>query len=307
MPARVNGIGTTYLGKKDVQVQQGVCESCRRPGPLSNYETRLWFSVFYIPLIPLAKKQIINYCSRCTRHRSMDLDQWRDVQADAIGSAIADVDANPDSPDHAVQCHATMAACGKREEAAKYADAMLSRFGNSAEVLMYLGAWFERIGQSGQADKCFDRALAADPKHPGALRAVAVGLAQQNLPREAEAKLATLQPPSEHYDPALFFAVAQAYQNTGDHAAAARLFKVVADTTPSAAKEKKFRQAVQLSEAALGRPLLRRASRAVRRQWLSATTQGPTRRRRRGSGSTSRAFETARGRGAPQDFSDRTS
>ena len=252
MPARINGIGTTYFGKKDVQVQQGVCESCGRAGPLSSYETRLWFSVLFIPFIPLQKKQIINYCSRCTRHRAMPVEQWQLVQADAIGSAIADVDANPDSPEHAVRCHGTMDACNKREEATKYAYSMAKRFPNNADVLMYLGAWFERIGQSERADKFFDRAIEADPQHPGALRAAAVGLAQQNNPREAEAKLATLRPPSEHFDPALFFAVGQAYQNTGDHAAAVRMFKVVADTTPSAAKEKKFRQAVQRSEAALG-------------------------------------------------------
>ena len=89
------------------------------------------------------------------------------MQAEAIGGAIASVDANPDSPDHAVECHATMAACGKREEAAQYADAMASRFGNNAEVLMYLGGWFERTGQSARADECFDRALAADPQASG--------------------------------------------------------------------------------------------------------------------------------------------
>ncbi len=252
MPARINGIGTTYFGKKNLRVQQGVCESCHRPGPLSSYETRLWFSVFFVPVIPLTRKQVIDYCPRCRRHQVMPLERWHEVRAEAIGSAIADVDANPDSPEHAVRCHATMAACGKREDATKYAEAMSSRFGNNADVLMYLGGWFERIGQSVRADECFDRALTADPQHPGALRAAAVSLAQQNKPREAELKLATLQPNTKHFDPTLFFAVGQAYQNVGEHEAALRLFKVVTDTTPSAAKEKKFRQAVRKSEAALG-------------------------------------------------------
>lgn len=252
MPARVNGIGTTYIGKREVQTQQGVCESCKRPGPLSSFETRLWFTVVFIPVIRLTRKQILNYCPRCTRHRAMGVDEWKKVQTEAIGSAMAQVDANPDSPEHAVECHATMAACGKREEAAQYADAMTSRFGDNANVLMYLGGWFERTGQSARADQCFDRALAADPQHPGALRATAIGLAQDNKPREAEAKLATLRPPSKHFDPAMFFVVAEAYQRAGDHEAATRLFKLVAETTPSAAKEKAFRKAVEKSEAALG-------------------------------------------------------
>ena len=252
MPSRINGIGTTYIGQKNLQVEQGVCESCNRPGPLSNYETRLWFTVFFIPVIPLARQQILRYCPRCTRHRAMPVAEWQKVQANAISSAMAKVDANPDSPEHAVSCHATLAACGKQQEASQYAEAMLSRFSQNADLLMYLGGWYERTGQSAKSDACFERALAADPQNPAALRAAAIGLAQQNKPREAEAKLATFQPLTKNYEPQLFYLVATAYQRVGDHESALRLFKMLATTTPSAAKEKKFRAAVRASEAALG-------------------------------------------------------
>jgi hypothetical protein len=252
MPARINGIGTAYIGRRDLQVQHGVCESCQQPVELSSYETRLWFTVVFVPVIPLTRQQILNYCSRCTQHRVMPIDKWREVQSDAIGKAIANVDANPDSPDHAVDCHATMAACGKREEAAQYAEAMASRFANNADVMMYLGGWFERIGQSQRADKCFDQALAANPKHPGAQRAAAIGLLQAGKPGEAEKMLAAIAPPSQYFEPSVFFMLAEAYQAAGDHASAARIFKMVVDAAPTAAKEKRFRKAVEKSEAALG-------------------------------------------------------
>jgi tetratricopeptide (TPR) repeat protein len=252
MPARVNGIGTTYIGKRDLRVEQGVCGACNRPGPLSSYETRLWFTVVFVPVIPLTRQQVLSYCPRCTRHRVIPIAKWREVQANSIREAMAGADANADSPDHAVNCHATLAACGKQEEAAQYADALARRFGNNADVMMYLGSWFERIGQSQRADKCFEQALAADPNHPGALRAAAIGLLQAGRPREAEAMLAPFVPPSKAFEPAVFVMLAKAYQSANDHAAAARLFKMVADTTPVAAKDKSFRKAVVQSEAALG-------------------------------------------------------
>ncbi len=118
---------------------------------------------------------------------------------------------------------------------------------------MYLGSWYERTGQSDRADECFARRVAVDPQNPAALRAVGIGLAQQNKPREAEAKLKSFEPPSKQYEPAIFYTVATAYQRVGDHESALRLFKMVADATPSSAKEKKFRAAVQQSEAALGK------------------------------------------------------
>jgi tetratricopeptide (TPR) repeat protein len=130
---------------------------------------------------------------------------------------------------------------------------MMKRFGSDAEVLMYLGSWFERIGQSKTADDCFDRALAADPQNAAAQRAAAIGLIQQQKPKEAEAKMAAFMPQSPLYEPSLLFMLAEAYQAAGDHEATVRLLESVAKNTPAAGKEKAFRQAVKKSEAALGR------------------------------------------------------
>lgn len=253
MPARVNGIGTTYLGQANAQTERGICESCRNHTALSSYETRLWFTVFFIPVIPLGKRQILNYCPLCTRHRAVPIGEWQEIQSKSIGAAIAGVDADPNSPERAIECHATLAACGKQAEAAQFGETMSVRFRNHADVQMYLGSWLERIGRSEQADACFARALEAAPDNPHALRAVAVGLAEQGRPHEAERMLAGLVPPSKHYDPAVFFQVGKAYQKKADHESALRLFKMVTETTPMAAKEKPFRAAVRESESALGR------------------------------------------------------
>src|SRR5262245_13725761 len=139
MPSRINGIGTTYWGQQNVQRVHGICESCHRPGTLSNYETGLWFTIFFIPVIPLGKRQVLNYCAFCTRHRAMRLDEWQAVQTKAIGSAIAGVDADPNSPERAVECHATLSACGQQEEARQYAETLINRFGEDADVQKYLG------------------------------------------------------------------------------------------------------------------------------------------------------------------------
>ncbi len=56
MPFRINGIGTTYIGRQNAHSESGVCESCHRAGALTSYETRLWFSVFFIPVIPLVRQ-----------------------------------------------------------------------------------------------------------------------------------------------------------------------------------------------------------------------------------------------------------
>ena len=59
MPYTVNGIGTTYYGKKNLKSYQGRCEFCKRDGATQEYETIHWFVVVYVPIIPLGRKQIL--------------------------------------------------------------------------------------------------------------------------------------------------------------------------------------------------------------------------------------------------------
>ena len=76
MPTTINGIGTSYYGKKNLEADLGTCEWCGHQGELLNYETGYYFVVLFIPLIPLGRKQILNYCPSCSRHRVMAVAEW---------------------------------------------------------------------------------------------------------------------------------------------------------------------------------------------------------------------------------------
>ena len=41
MPLTVNGIGTTYYGKKNAQTRQGECYACHRQTTLTSYDTKM--------------------------------------------------------------------------------------------------------------------------------------------------------------------------------------------------------------------------------------------------------------------------
>ena len=71
MPMRVNGIGSAYIGASNRQVFDGQCEHCHRQVKLQNYETRQWFTIFFVPVIPLVRRQILSYCPSCTWHRAV--------------------------------------------------------------------------------------------------------------------------------------------------------------------------------------------------------------------------------------------
>ncbi|MCA9099318.1 MAG: hypothetical protein KDA36_13070, partial [Planctomycetaceae bacterium] len=96
MPYTVNGIGTHYYGKKNLQVRRDYCRSCHHLGDLKSYDTRLWFVVVFIPIIPLGRKRIIDECPSCSRHFAANLDKFEMGRQLAISGALDEYRANPD-------------------------------------------------------------------------------------------------------------------------------------------------------------------------------------------------------------------
>ena len=80
MPTTYNGIGTHYYGKKNATSRQGQCKHCSRTTRLDSHDTRLWFVVIFVPVIPLGKKRIMDMCSICKWHYAMPLGKWEEMQ-----------------------------------------------------------------------------------------------------------------------------------------------------------------------------------------------------------------------------------
>src|SRR5438552_12325984 len=119
MPSTVNGIGTHYYGRKNVQSHAATCPHCRCETTLSSYDTRLWFVVFFIPLIPMGRKRIVDQCPRCTRHYVMDLDKWEAAKQLEISGALDKYRANP-TPEAAMELHSRLLQFHQASEAATF-------------------------------------------------------------------------------------------------------------------------------------------------------------------------------------------
>src|ERR1041385_1124874 len=104
MPATYNGIGTTYYGKSNLESRNGTCRSCNRDTTLISYDTRLWFVVVFIPVIPLGRKRIIDYCSACTRHYVVDLGKWETSKQLEISAALEKFRSGP-THENAIAVH----------------------------------------------------------------------------------------------------------------------------------------------------------------------------------------------------------
>jgi tetratricopeptide (TPR) repeat protein len=252
MPATINGIGTTYYGKTNLDRRTDTCGHCGRTVVLESYDTTLWFVVLFIPLIPLGRKRILDSCPGCTRHRVLPLADWNRLREENIQENIRKVNANPNDPGAAVELHGSLVFFRRLDEAARLAEVLADRFAANADVLIYLGAWHERAGRGTVADGLFEKALVADPASPAVRRAVGIGCLERGEIERARTLLAFMEEPGQKPDPAVLFMMGRAHQKKGEHQQALDLFARVLQLTPAFGRNSDFRRAVQSSEQALG-------------------------------------------------------
>lgn len=252
MPSTVNGIGTTYYGKKNLTKANGTCERCKYFGPLESYETGHYFVVLYIPLIPLGRKQIIDYCPNCTAHRAMSLRAWVEIKQQALANSTEQLAKNISDPNTALQHLGALGAFGELNEAKDLAEAIESQHAASAETQFRLGAWHEQHGNESAALRCFERAYELEPQHPFIARAKAMTLMQRGDLDGARRLLQSVQPAgSEHFDPALYFHLAQLYQKGGKDREALELLGLLKDRSDWS-RNREYRRTVARSEKRLG-------------------------------------------------------
>ena len=147
MPITYNSVGTRYSGKRNVETRTAACHSCGRHVTLTSYDTRLFFVILYIPLIPLARKRIIDECPVCRRHYALDAEKWETQKQLGISGALDTYETSP-TPEAAMELHQTMLNFHQRAQAAEFRRGMVEKFGENAHVRAYLGEALTRVGTS---------------------------------------------------------------------------------------------------------------------------------------------------------------
>ncbi|MHC4607069.1 MAG: tetratricopeptide repeat protein, partial [Planctomycetota bacterium] len=248
MPQTINGIGTIYYGKSNLVERHGVCESCNGEVRLRSYDTRLWFVVLFIPIFPLGKKRIIDFCPTCTTHRALNLNAWRGVRRTALAEGMKAMAAAPDDPEPVMELHHSCLLFNESEKAAQLREILETEFADNAKVQQHLGDALAHLGRGEEAERHHARAQEIDPELPRARDTAAVKLLEEGKLDEAREMLSHAEA-----DRNLLLALACAYQENTRHEEALQLFRKVQNGFPAVVLDRKFRSLVRTSEAALGR------------------------------------------------------
>lgn len=254
MPFTYNGIGTRYYGKKNLEIRPGTCRSCNRAVQLQSYDTRLWFVIIYIPIIPLGRKRILDYCPSCRRHYVSDLDKWETARQLEVSGAMDKYRSNP-TPENAIAAHQQMLGFHQVTEATEFQKTMAAQFPDNAKIHAYLGSALDHIGRRDQAVESYKRALELRPDLPEARVGIARGYIREGRLDEARKMLSFLEKSgsAQLYSLEPLETLAYAYQSRGQHQEALDLFSKLMEELPKISEHPAFRKAVAKSEKVVNR------------------------------------------------------
>lgn len=219
MPHVVNGIGTWYWGKSGIHGIKGVCEACGRSGELLSYDTRTYFVIFFVPVLPLGRKRILEQCPSCKRHRAVKHKDWQSMKNVTLPDAVDAFRSSPNDRDKAIDALQISIACQDAQAVDDVAAIAASGFANDAEMQVLIGESHAYFSKYESAETAFRASLAAK-ENDDVRNALARNLLYQSRPDEAWDLIAHDLKVSPDMRGGLALLIAESYQTWGMHDAA---------------------------------------------------------------------------------------
>jgi tetratricopeptide (TPR) repeat protein len=244
MPHVVNGCGTWYYGKKNLEKYEGVCRACGRKGALASYDTRLWVVVVMVPIIPLGRKRIIEDCPACRRHGVMSLDDWNRASQRA-GEALDAYRRSPTDPELAKEALGACVAHRNLNAFLEIAPEIEQKLFAHADTMLRVAAVYNVFGKPAEAERALRQALQAK---------TAAGDSDADDMREALADCLMSQGKCDEAAPFVqhiidkgvpdridsLYQLAQGYQMKGQHERALEYFQHCETINPQIANDATF-------------------------------------------------------------------
>ncbi|MHC4213958.1 MAG: hypothetical protein ACYSWP_11350 [Planctomycetota bacterium] len=267
MPYVMNGCGTWYYGKKNLEAYEGRCRACGTDGNLRSYDTTLYFVFFFIPVLPLKKRHIIDDCPLCKRHFAFAPAQWQRIKEEEINKAFEEFRADPRNEDLAKTVLTRCVSYRDRERFAGFATEVARFFPANKELLISIGQMQIFLGLLDDAEKTFLRVRQLDPKNEVAREGLAEVYIRMLKPEKAEPLLAHIMdqgiPDKVYY----FNRLAGAYQALGRHSQALESLDCALNLVPQLEKDKMYKKMRRTSDKHLV------TGKEIKPQWLQAKGQ----------------------------------
>lgn len=247
MPQVINGIGTWYYGRENLQHQYARCPACGIASPLRTYDTTRFLVVFLIPVLPLGRVRVHQECQNCNHHEPESWRAWNERRKQTFARLHAAYQANPRDP---AVVQETLAACTSYRALAQLrnvAPDILRHFAGNPTIVAQVAAAYASMGELLLAADAYDQSLAYEDA-PAIRELLAVVQLRMGEPDAAAESLAHILDAPRPENTPLLMLLARGYQTVGRHQDALRLFQRCVEIEPELAQDVHFAAGVDLSE-----------------------------------------------------------
>ena len=247
MPYTMNGIGTWYWGKKNVSTHVGTCEFCHKYVELISYDTTLYFVFFFIPLVPLGVKHVVDQCPGCNKHRVVNLAQWEQSKREDIEAARSAYRSNPQNPENAYQLIAATVSYHDKETFFEYAPEMQRTYSNDMRIHEMLGYAYSYFGRLDEAEQSLRRALSIEDT-PERRELLGFNLLDQMRPQDARQYFQHILSTGIREKIAKILLLVEGFQAAGMHREALNLLNECRGIFPDITGAKRYKKLRSISE-----------------------------------------------------------
>ncbi len=250
MPSTINGCGTHYYGKKNVETYPGVCQACKKEVMLSSYDTGHYVVILFIPIIPLGKKRILDQCPICTRHAVVSMNEYVQSKINAQDR----IQSYRNSPEDARLADEVIVQCvGFRDVETLLGITPLieEHHAGNPEILKLLAGAYTHFGRLEEAERVLVASIYAKDEDE-TREALAECLLNQGRPDEAAPQLQHIIDENLADRAGYLFMLAGIFQVKGDHGKALEYYAHCERLDPEFARDRNFIRLRAESEKHLG-------------------------------------------------------
>jgi hypothetical protein len=179
--------GWGYFNRRDHSVIRATCQSCGRHSHMPSYTSSRFFTLYFIPLIPLGTQKVIQDCPHCKQARVLSLRKWNKLRRTDLPAAITAYEANPTNVEAVKHALGTILGVHDRAALRRVGPQIRRAFERDADVLRFLAGTYDYLCMDKEADEAYLAAMSVSDDAELA--------AEANLHMEAQ-KLAKPAPPN---------------------------------------------------------------------------------------------------------------
>lgn len=267
--------GEGTYSKRNVRKVNGECESCHFVGPLSHYDGTRFFTLYWLPIIPMGSKRIFDECPKCGNGRAMSTRQWQKLVTDELNPAIEQFVAAPTDRAAAERSLQAAVVLADTDRFTEVALAIEQHYGGDASMLRRLAGHYNHFFMQEEAESAF-RAVLSLEDTTDTRQALAVFLIDSHRPAEADEHVHAVLASGDDQRAMLGLMLAESYLQLGDVDNARRALDATATSCPDIAATPEY---ARLSKA-LDSPKMQKKMRinrpAVAANAPAAPTASPT-------------------------------